>query len=67
MKRFDSRIAQTDALLQMLIDQSAKLENRAADLEDVELKMRLERISKNYKVWEIVRKWGVILHFEFIF
>lgn len=50
MKRFDSRIAQTDALLQMLIDQSAKLENRAAGLEDPELKMRLERIAKNYKV-----------------
>ncbi|KAL0278215.1 UNVERIFIED_CONTAM: hypothetical protein PYX00_000097 [Menopon gallinae] len=50
MKKFDNRIAQADALLQMLIEQTQALEARVATVEDELLKARLERITKNYNL-----------------
>lgn len=50
MKKFDSRIAQADVLLQILIEQTESLEERISTVEDDLLKTRLERISRNFNV-----------------
>lgn len=58
MKKFDNRIAQADALLQMLIEQTQALEARVATVEDELLKARLERITKNYNVCiALIYRW----------
>jgi len=59
MKKFDTRIAQADLLLQILIEQTTTLEERSASLEEPEMVLRVERMLKNYKVSSASR--GVLM------